>query len=289
MTKNREAAKMIDFGKTLFENTTDRILVCAHRGSCGGNVPCNTLSAFKAALINGADIVELDVTKSRDGQLFVFHPGKEWAHLRTRFPLSRLSSESIKKLRYINYDDKKTHYTVERLEDVLMFLKGKCYINVDKFWDNIPEISSLIRKCEVENQVIVKAPAKENYLKLIEQYAPDFMYMPVIRRVDRITDSLLERKINYVGAEVLFEFDNDPVASRAYYDSMREKGLVVFKNAIVYDEKAVISAGHTDDGAVAGEEDENWGKIIESGADIIQTDFCTELKRYIEKHPEKTV
>lgn len=272
---------MPDFEKSLFENTKDNILVCAHRGLFGGNVPCNTLPAFKFALSQGADIIELDVEKSRDGELFVFHPGKERAHLGARIPLKRRSAESIKRLRYINYDNEKTSYGVERFEDVLLYLKGKCYINVDKFWRNIPEISSVIRKCGVENQVIVKAPAKEQSLKLLEEYAPEFMYMPVIRRVDRITDKLLERKINYVGAEVLFELETDPVGTKEYFDSMHQKGLVVFKNSIVYDEKAVISAGYTDDLAMAGLADESWGKLIESGADIIQTDFCPQLKAYI--------
>ena len=272
---------MIDFEKTLFENTRENVLVCAHRGLCGGNVPCNTTPAFMFAVSQGADIIELDVAKSRDGELFVFHPGMEKPHLGVRRPISSRSVRSVEKLRYLNFDGVKTHYGVEKLEDVLNSLKGKCYINIDKFWRSIPEITSTVRKCGVENQVIVKAPVKEKSLRLIEEYAPDLMYMPIIRRVDRITDKLIERKLNYIGAEVLFELDTDPVFSPEYTASMHGKGLVVFENAIVYNERSVISAGHTDDGAAAGMTEENWGRLIDSGADIIQTDFCTQLKAYI--------
>lgn len=278
----KEVKEMLDFDKSLFENTRDNVLICAHRGLCGGNIPCNTLAAFAAALEAGADIVELDVIKSIDGELFVFHPGKEWAHLRTRIPLASRSAKSIEKLRYVNYDDVKTHYKVERLEDALLFLKGKCYINIDKFWMNIPEITAMIRKCGVEKQVIVKSYTKESSFRLIEKYAPDLMFIPMIKCEDTITEKLIKRKINYVGAEVLFKLDTDPVASKAYADEMHSKGLVIFKNSIVYNEKSVISAGKTDDNAIVGRKDENWGILIENGADIIQTDFPTQLRQYLD-------
>ena len=43
-------------------------------GVCGGNIPGNTLEAFEAALAQGAGVIELDVSQSADGELFVFHP-----------------------------------------------------------------------------------------------------------------------------------------------------------------------------------------------------------------------
>ena len=49
-------------------------LIAAHRGVCGGNIPGNTLEAFEAALAQGAGVIELDVSQSADGELFVFHP-----------------------------------------------------------------------------------------------------------------------------------------------------------------------------------------------------------------------
>lgn len=57
------------------------VLIAAHRGAVAGNVPFNTLEAFDAALLQGAHIIETDITKSRDGELFLFHPGQEHNHL----------------------------------------------------------------------------------------------------------------------------------------------------------------------------------------------------------------
>lgn len=272
---------MIDFSKTLFENTREKTLVCAHRGSSGANIPCNTLSAFKIALNQGADIIELDVSKSRDGKFYVFHPGMEKAHLNFPMLLSAVSSKRIDRLHFTNQDNTKTECKVNTLEEILTFLKGKCYINIDKFWIDIPGISEIIRKTGVEKQVIVKTEVKDRYLSLVKEHASDFMFMPIVSKEDTITDKLTADGINCIGAEVLFTSENDKVCSKEYISSMHEKGKIVWANSIVYNYKAVLSAGHTDDIAVTDDPDYGWGFLIDRGFDIIQTDWCQALKCYI--------
>lgn len=272
---------MFDFDKPVFENAHGRVLVCAHRGVSGGNIPCNTLAAYKAALLQGADIIELDVTKSADGEFFVFHPGMEPAHLGTRRLLGTRSAKFVRKLRFVNQDDTPTQFGIEKLEDVLSFLKGKCYINVDKFWTDIPGITEVIRRSGVEKQVIVKTGIRESYLSQIKKYAPDLMFMPVVRSRDDITDKLVADGIRCVGAEVLFSDMSEEVASPAYIKAMHEKGRLLFVNSIVYDYKEVLSAGHTDDEAVTGNADFAWGELVNMGFDIIQTDWCLSLRNYL--------
>lgn len=273
---------MIDFNKTIFENTREKPIVCAHRGVSGGNIPCNTLPAFKAALYQGAGMIELDVSKARDGGFFVFHPGMEVPHMRTHKRIPLLSSKGVGKLRFSNFDDTETQFGVEKLEDILDFLKGKCYINVDKFWIDIEGISAVIRKCGVEKQVVVKTSIKDRYINDIKKYAVDFMYLPVIRAEDKITDGLVSRGINCVGAEILFDKESDPIISDEYIESMHKKGRVVFMNSIVYDYKEILSAGHNDDTAISENMDKAWGWLIDKKADIIQTDWCSLLKKYID-------
>jgi glycerophosphoryl diester phosphodiesterase len=59
------------------------LLIAAHRGVAGGNIPCNSMASYETALVQGADILEIDIAKSNDGELFVFHPGLEHIHLRS--------------------------------------------------------------------------------------------------------------------------------------------------------------------------------------------------------------
>lgn len=280
--KERTGIRMFDFNDTIVNNAAGRPLICAHRGVSGGNIPCNTLAAFSAALAQGADVIELDVTESRDGQLFVFHPGKESAHLKSHKLISAMKADKVKKLRYVNQDNDETQFGVDRLCDILDFLKGKCYINVDKFWTDIPGISAEIRRVGVEKQVIVKTALKDKYLKPLKECAADFMFMPIVRDEDTVTDMLRAESINCVGAEVLFEKDTAPVASREYIETMHKKGMVLFANAIVYNYKEVLSAGHNDDISVAGEPERGWGWLIDRKYDIIQTDWCGALKHFME-------
>ena len=63
------------------------VLVASHRGATGSNIPSNTLESYALALRQGADIVELDVTKSLDGELFAFHPYMDFPHLGKIIPL----------------------------------------------------------------------------------------------------------------------------------------------------------------------------------------------------------
>lgn len=65
----------------LRESAKDHVLIVAHRGVSGGNIPCNTMAAYEIALKQGADMLEVDVSCSLDGKLFLFHPLMEHAHL----------------------------------------------------------------------------------------------------------------------------------------------------------------------------------------------------------------
>ena len=59
-------------------------LIAQHRGARCGNIIGNTLSAFKASLLLGADMFELDVSRSTDGTLYCFHDTTEDMNLRVQ-------------------------------------------------------------------------------------------------------------------------------------------------------------------------------------------------------------
>ena len=50
----------------------DRVQIMAHRGSAKA-APENTLAAFRQAITDKADWIELDVQETADGQVVVFH------------------------------------------------------------------------------------------------------------------------------------------------------------------------------------------------------------------------
>lgn len=267
----------------LAEWRKDHILLAAHRGVAAGNIPCNTLTAYQIALDQGADIVETDVAVTSDGELFTFHPKMENPHLLCPTLIKNMPAADIPALRYANFDNVPTQFGVQTFDETLELLKGKCYINIDKFWTDIPRISACIRRHGMADQVLVKTPPKPEYFDLVEQYAPDMAYMVVLSGEDNVSEMLQQRKMNYVGAEVCFASEDSPLCQDEYIRSMHERGLFVWSNAIVYDVRAQLAAGHSDDLAMSGKMDEAWGWLIEKDFDVIQTDWLLPLRMYCQQ------
>ena len=125
----------------------------------------------------------------------------------------------------------------------------------------------------MQREVIVKTNAEPKWFDLVEELAPDLPYMPIIRKEDTLTESLFRRKLSYIGAEVLFTDESDPVASPEYIRFMHDKGLILWGNAIVYNYKDVLAAGHSDDVSLTDDPEKGWGWLARRGFDIIQTDW----------------
>jgi len=140
-----------------------RILLVAHRGVCGANIPCNSMAAFRAAVHHGADIVELDVERSLDGELFIQHPGMESVHLRMKDSIKNYPASVVENFVLSNSESARTEHKIARLEEALTYLRGKCIVNIDKFWENPEKIAALVRKLGMENDVIIKTANKPGY------------------------------------------------------------------------------------------------------------------------------
>lgn len=274
----------MDFRKSVFENKQAKRtpFLAAHRGMVGANVPCNTLLAFELAIAGGADVVELDVTRSRDGVYFVFHPGKENVYLKCGKSIPEMTADEVLRTPLLGAEQVPTHYRVPTLEQAFALLRGKVYINVDKFWTDVEGITRVIRAAGVERQVIVKTPVGEEYFSEIERVAPDLMYMPLARHTDTVTEQLAGRRINYIGVEALFDRLDDEVATPQYVRAMHQKGLLVWANSIIYDERDVIAADLTDDTSLEKGGDAGWGKLADIGFDFIQTDWLLHARAYFE-------
>ncbi len=281
LVQNKEIE--MDFSKSIFENKKElnRPFLVAHRGVCGANVPCNTLASYIIALKQGADVVEIDVSKSKDGKFYVFHPGMEHVFLRSNKEIKDMDSSEVEAMFLVNQDSVKTSYKVPTLKEVLLLLKDKAYINVDKFWIDVEGIANEIRECGVEKQVIVKTGTDEKTLERVAKYAPDFMFMPLVWHKDETTSWLIEKGVNVIGAEVLFPSEDNDCISDAYIQKMHDKGLLVWANSIIYNEADVISAGHTDDISLRDDPEKGWGWLLDKNVDFIQTDWLLMLKDYI--------
>ena len=268
----------------IFESARDHVIVAAHRGTAAGNIPCNTLPAYEMALRSGADMIEIDVEMSSDGVLYVFHPRMEKAHLGIDTFIKDMPSAEVEELRYRNFDNALTQFKVNTFDEIMEAFRGRCYINVDKFWGHPEEIYRGIKRHGVEDQIIVKSPITDEVFTVLKDIAPDLAFMPVVREVHPMHEELMRSGINYVGAEVLFFTDEDEVASEKFVDMMHKDGKLLWVNPIIYNYKKQIVAGHSDDRAIMGDPDGSWGWLAKRGYDILQTDWVAPMISYLKEN-----
>lgn len=267
----------------LREKAKENIIVVAHRGAAGGNIPCNTLASYEIALKQGADMIEVDVSCSKDGQLFLFHPGMEKEHLKIRGSLKRKNFSDILKLRYVNPDDTPTQFGIASFDDFLEQFKGRCYINIDKFWDNPEKIYEAINRHGMSEQMLVKSKVNQKVFEVLESLCPTLPYMPIVNGTHPEHEHLLKKNINYVGVETVFASDDMEVASDEFIECMHKDNKLVWINSIIYDYKEQLAGGHSDDTALTVSEDYGWGWIADKGADFIQTDWTMMLVDYLKR------
>ncbi len=267
----------------LYEKAKENIIVVAHRGAAGGNIPCNTLTAYETALKQGADMIEVDVSCSKDGKLFLFHPGMEKEHLKKRFSLSLLPYSVIKNYKYVNYDNTPTQFGILSFDDFLEQFKGRCFINIDKFWGNPEKIYNAVKHHGMTDQILVKSKVSNNVLSVLENLCPELPYIPIVSEKHPMHKELMKKNINYMGAEVLFEKDDSYLASDEFIDMMHRDGKLVWVNSIIYDYKEQLSGGHSDDSALTVSEDFGWGWLADRGFDFIQTDWTMMLIDYLKR------
>ena len=265
------------------ETAKEKRIIVAHRGTAGGNIPCNTLASYEIALKEGADMIEIDVEMSKDGKLFIFHPGMEPHHLNSKEYIPNMTAEEVSRLRYVNYDRTPTQFGVNTFDEVLETFKGRCYINVDKFWGHPREIYEAIKRHDMADQIVVKSAPSKEVFTVLQEAAPELPYMPIVRDTHPLHEKLMASSINYIGVEVLFASEEAEVASPAFIEKMHKDGKLIWVNPIIYDCRKQLTAGHSDDTALCQDMDLGWGWLAERGYDMIQTDWTGMMVQYLKE------
>jgi glycerophosphoryl diester phosphodiesterase len=103
------------------------IAIWGHRGCRGsGNPPENSLQAFEAAIVQGADGVELDVLCSKDHELVVFHDDDLKRMTDGDGTVASRTLAELRALRLRDSSGKLTNATIPTLQDVLHALQSLC-------------------------------------------------------------------------------------------------------------------------------------------------------------------
>jgi glycerophosphoryl diester phosphodiesterase len=121
------------FNKNPFEKVAifHETKISAHRGA-SLSAPENTMAAFEEAAMNMADLIELDVQMTSDGELVVMHDSNALRTTGVDREISDMTLAEVKQLDAGSFFSKEyAGEQVPTLEEVLDFAKGRINVNVE--------------------------------------------------------------------------------------------------------------------------------------------------------------
>ncbi|MFJ5623189.1 glycerophosphodiester phosphodiesterase family protein [Peribacillus loiseleuriae] len=258
-------------------------LIAVHRGSSMGNIVENTIPAFHAAVQSKADMLEIDLIRSTDGKFYIFHDGNEKRLLGQDRNIKTMDSTEIDALNYRNNIGHSVNFKVEKLENVLNTIKGNILINLDRSWEYWDTLLPFLDQFDMEDQILLKSPVQKSYLDILNAHPVKYSYMPIIKKLPEIEEVEAYQHINLVAMEIIAEDVKSPLFQDETIKSIKDKGLFIWINAIKLDEEIILFAKFDDDASIMKGPEYGWKKLVEKGADIIQTDWPNHLSNYRQK------
>ena len=263
------------------------VFVTMHRGDWR-HAPENSVGAIKGSIDIGADIVELDVSKTKDGRFVLLHDGSLDRVSNGKGPSTDYTVEEIKKFRLKGTDGKTiTDYEILTLEEAFALTKGKILVNIDKFPRDPKGVAECARRCGVEREVIFKGGFSPKDLKsrMGDQWAGivdgTFLYMPIItinkpNAMKGFTAWQEAEKVPFA-YELCFS-EEEPLEVLESLEKLQEGGGPrIWINTLWKS----LCAGHTDERGHEGDAEGSWGWCLSRGATMIQTDRPVDLLKYL--------
>ena len=260
------------------------VTVVAHRADWRF-APENSLAAIESSIRLGADVVELDVQKTKDGQLILMHDKTLDRTTTGKGKVVEWTLDSIRTLRLKNGAALRTKHRVPTLEEALLTAKGRVMVNLDKAYPIFDEIVPILEKTGTVEQIIMKGskPVAE-VKKDLGKYLDRIIYMPIVHldrpgAMQQIDDFMKE--LHPVAFELLFESD-----TCQFPKQVRTK--LEGKSKIWYNTLWDTMAGGHDDDKSLENPDEGYGYLIDKlGATIIQTDRTAYLLEYLQARKKR--
>ena len=255
--------------KDVLNPCLDKVLVVAHRGNWS-IAPENSLAAIDSAIRMKVDIVEIDIRKTKDGQLVLMHDDTVDRTTNGTGKVKDKTLAEIKQLRLKDKDGRLTEHTVPTLEEALLAAKGQIMVNLDKAYSIFDDVYVILKKTDTADLVIMKgAQPVETVKREFGSYLDKVIYMPVV--------TIDEEKSMKVVEDYMEQLH--PVAFELCY---RMERRLAGKSLIWYNTLWASLAGGHDDEAARKDPDASYGYLINKlGARILQTDSPAFMLDYL--------
>ena len=271
--------KALAIRNNLLHEGNNSVLVVSHRADWR-NAPENSLQAIQNCIDMGADMVEIDLKRSKDGHLILMHDKTINRTTTGKGNPEDYTLEELRQFRLKSGAGHKTRHLIPTFEEVMTLCKGKIMVNVDKGYDYFEEAYDILEKTGTVQQCIIKSDLPYEQVKMEKGEVIDKMiFMPVVKLHKDDAEAIIDGYLSHMKPQA-FElgFDNDSAEVQRLIKKVRGSGARIFINSLWPE----LCGGHDDDRAVElHQPDESWGWIIGQGAKLIQTDRPALMLEYL--------
>lgn len=276
-------------GKT---GSAPSVQVVAHRG-CWDAAPENSQAAITACAALDVDVVEIDVRQTADGVLVLMHDDTIDRMTAGQGSLAAIEWTALSALRLRNGiggpDAAFSSQTPARLEDALAAAPDGMLINLDvKDSDVFAATLDAVQDDPTQDAIIIKtaiAPDAPEFEKFRD--IGGVRFMPVVRQCQDGQRSSPDQYCAYKPEQILADYAGlvlfgyelifaDEAFLAGFAHAIADRDVQVWVNTLAPEH----AAGHVDALALA-DPHAHWGRLIDLGATMIQTDYPAGLRAYL--------
>ena len=259
--------------------SSDKVLVACHRGDWR-NWPENSLAAIESVIGMGADIVELDLALTSDSVLVVCHDRTLNRTTTGRGLIAEIPYDSVQRCFLKSGHGVATAHRMPTLREALEVCKDRIVVNIDKGYQYYDLVQALSEELGVTGQLLIKGKSPvEDVAAKFARYEHNMMYMPIIDILKPKGQALFaeyrDKGITPLAYEVCWSEYTPEV--KECMDKVVASGSKLWVNSLW----PTLNGGLCDDAAFEGDPAEVYGKLVDMGATMIQTDRPELLISYL--------
>ncbi len=262
-------------------------MIAAHR--CGymsnGQIthPENSLSAADFTMNLGVEILEVDIRMTSDGGLVLMHDSSVNRTTNGSGNVSDMTLDQVTSLKLKGSGGALSDETVPTLEELMLLVKGRAMVNLDKV--NINDLSlrnaimDVLIATGTVDHAIFKGGASASQVAAMRATYPghSIHYMPILSNSSESGMISMLTAHSPHATEIIFNNSSTGMLSSASRSKATETDTHIWINSLW----SSLCAGHHDAVALSGNPDGSWGWLIDQGATIIQTDNAPQLIDYL--------
>ena len=256
-----------------------KVLVACHRGDWR-NYPENSLAAIESVIGMGADIVEIDLALTSDSVLVVCHDRTLNRTTTGKGLIAEIPYDSIQRCFLKSGHGVATSHRMPTLREALELCKDRIVVNIDKGYQYYDLVQRLSEELGVTGQLLIKgkSPVADVAAKF-SRYEHNMMYMPII--------DILKPKGQALFAEYL-DTNTVPLACEVCWSEYTPEVEACMREVVAGGSKLWVNSlwpslcgGLCDNAAFEGNPAAVYGKLVDMGATMIQTDRPELLISYL--------